>query len=159
MADETTFLFIDTNSFLQVRDLKDIPWKELIPGVDIIDVMVAPRVIEELDNHKNSANQRRRDRARLALQLIEKASLEPGLALVMRAKPILVRLVISTAPRFDWNAHPNLDPAKPDDQLVAEALSFGRGASVFSHDTGPRIRARVAGIGSLHAQAGMASAS
>jgi len=48
MADETRFLFIDTNSFLQVRDLKDVPWKELFQGVDVVDVMVAPRVIEEL---------------------------------------------------------------------------------------------------------------
>ena len=147
MADETRVLFIDTNGFLQVRDLKDIPWNELFPRVKGIDVMVAPRVIEELDKHKNSTNQRRRDRARLALQLIEKASLERDLAFVMREMPIRVRLVISTAPRFDWNAHPDLDPAKPDDQLLAEALSFGRGASIFSHDTGPRIRARVAGIG------------
>jgi hypothetical protein len=37
-------------------------------------------------------------------------------------------------------------PAKPDDQLVAEALSFGKGAEVFSHDSGPRIRARIAGL-------------
>lgn len=152
MADETSVLFIDTNGFLQVRDLKDIPWSELFAGVKGIDVMVAPRVIEELDKHKNSANQRRRDRARLALQLIEKASLEHGLALAIRDIPIRVRLVISTAPRFDWNAHPYLDPAKPDDQLVAEALSFGRGASIFSHDAGPRIRARIAGIGAYAPQ-------
>jgi hypothetical protein len=57
-----------------------------------------------------------------------------------------VRIVISTAPRFDWAAHPNLDPARPDDQLVAEALAFGHSAGVFSHDAGPRIRARIAKI-------------
>jgi hypothetical protein len=146
MAGETKILFTDTNAFLQVRDLKDIPWKDLFPGVKAVDVMVAPRVIEELDKHKTSTNQRRRNRARLALQLIEKASLEPGFALVLKDKPVRVRIVVSTAPRFDWEAYPNLDPAKPDDQLVAEALSFGNGAEVFSHDSGPRIRARIAKI-------------
>jgi hypothetical protein len=146
MVDKTKILFTDTNGFLQVRDLKDIAWKDLFPGVQAVDVMVAPRVIEELDKHKTTTNQRRRDRARLALQVIEKASLEPDHALVLKDKPVRVRIVISNAPRFDWTAHPHLDPAKPDDQLVAEALSFGNGAEVFSHDAGPRIRARIAKI-------------
>src|ERR1700694_2150152 len=146
MASDTKILFTDTNGFLQVRDLKDIPWADLFPGVRSIDVMVAPRVIEELDKHKTSTNQRRRDRARHALRLIEKASLEPDLALVIKDAPIRVRVVVSPAPRLNWTAHPNLDPSKPDDQLVAEAISFGNGAAVFSHDSGPRIRARVAKI-------------
>jgi hypothetical protein len=139
MAGETKILFTDTNGFLQVRDLKDIPWKDLFPSVKAVDVMVAPSVIDELDKHKNGTNQRRRDRARLALQVIERASREPDLALVIRDDPIRVRIVISSAPRFDWAKHPNLDSANPDDQLVAEALSFGNEAAVFSHDTGPRI--------------------
>ena len=139
MDDETKILFTDTNGFLQVRDLKDIPWKALFPHVNAVDVMVAPRVIEELDKHKTSTNQRLRDRSRLALQIIEKASREPDLALELRDGPVRVRIVISTAPRFDWTMHSNLDPAKPDDQLVAEALSFGNGAAIFSHDAGPEF--------------------
>jgi hypothetical protein len=146
MADETKILFTDTNGFLQVRDLKDIPWRDLFPGVKAVDVMVAKSVIRELDNHKTGTNQRRRDRARLALQAIDAASLGPDFALVIRDNPIRVRIVISTAPRFNWAEHPNLDPSNPDDQLVAEALSFGNGAALFSHDSGPRIRARIAGI-------------
>jgi hypothetical protein len=146
MDGTTKILFTDTNGFLQVKDLKDLPWADLFPGVRAVDVMVAPRVIEELDKHKTSTNQRRRDRARIALRLIEMASGEPGLALVLKDRPVSVRIVISAARRFDWAAHPNLDPAKPDDQLVAEAISFGNGAAIFSHDTGPRIRARIAGI-------------
>jgi hypothetical protein len=146
MSDQSKILFIDTNGFIQVRDLKDVPWNDLFPGLGAVDVMVAPRVIEELDKHKVSTNQRLRNRARLALQLIDKASLEPDFALVLRERPIRVRLAISNAPRLDWAAHPNLDPAKPDDQLVAEALSFGNGAAVLSHDAGPRIRARIARV-------------
>jgi hypothetical protein len=146
MGDQTKTLFTDTNGFLQVRDLKDIPWTDLFPDVKAVDVMVAPSVIVELDKHKTGTNQRRRDRARLALNLIDKASLEPDLALVLKHEPVRVRIVISTTPHFDWMAHPNLDPANPDDQLVAEALSFGNGAAVLSHDTGPRIRARIAKI-------------
>jgi hypothetical protein len=139
-------LFTDTNGFLQVRDLKDIPWQDLFPGIKAVDVMVAPSVIAELDKHKSGTNQRRRDRARLALQVIEKASSEPDLALVIRDHPIRVRIVISRAPRFNWAEHPDLDSANPDDQLVAQALSFGNRAAIFSHDTGPLIRARIASV-------------
>jgi hypothetical protein len=143
MASDIKILFIDTNAFLQVRDLKDLPWRDLFPKVRAIDLMIAHCVIEELDQHKTATNQRRRDRARAALKLIEQASsCEPDLALVLKDNPVRVRIVISRAPSFDWAAHPNLDPANPDDQLIGEAASFGAGAEVFSQDTGPRIRAR-----------------
>jgi hypothetical protein len=143
MTSDARILFIDTNVFLQVRDLKDLPWRDLFPGVRVVDLMAAPIVIEELDKHKTGTNKRRRNRARAALNLIEEASsCEPDLALVLKDNPVRVRIVISRAPRFDWAAHPNLDPANPDDQLVAEAVSFGVAAEIFSHDTGPRIRAR-----------------
>jgi PIN domain len=153
MDNGTKALFIDTNGFIQVRDLKDIPWRNLFPGVKAVDVMIAQSVIRELDRHKNSTNQRRRDRARLALQVIDSASRTPDLAVVLRDGPIRVRLVISTVPRLDWSSHPNLDPINPDDQLVAEALSFGNSAAVFSHDTGPRIRARIVGINAFEPDA------
>jgi hypothetical protein len=146
MASDTKILFTDTNAFLQVRDLKDLPWRDLFPGVQAIDVMVAACVIEELDKHKTGTNQRRRDRARLALSLIEKASRESDLTLVLKDKPVRVRIVIARAPPFNWAAHPSLDPSRPDDRLVAEAISFGNGAMAFSHDTGPRIRARIANV-------------
>jgi predicted ribonuclease YlaK len=108
--------------------------------------MVAPCVIEELDGFKTGSNQRRRDRARLALNHIEKASRETGLALVVREAPVRVRIVISAAAGLDWGSYPNLDGTRPDDRLVAEALAFGEGAVIFSHDTGPRIRARIVGL-------------
>jgi PIN domain len=148
MSAQSKILFVDTNAFLQMRDLKDIPWNDLFPGVQTVDLMIAPRVIEELDKHKAGTNQRRRDRARAALQLIDKAPLTPDFALVLKSNPVRLRLVISTADRLNWSAYPSLDPAKPDDQLVAEALSFGNDACVFSHDTGPRIRARMMSISS-----------
>jgi len=146
MSSTTKTIFTDTNGFIQVRDLKDIPWRELFPGVDAVDVMVASCVIEELDEFKTGSNQRRRDRARLALSLIERASLQDGLALTIRESPVHVRIVIYTAPELDWSKYPSLDPASADDRLVAAALSFGNGSVVFSHDTGPRIRARIAGV-------------
>jgi hypothetical protein len=146
MTSSTKVLFVDTNAFIQVSDLKDRPWRDLFPGVTAVDLMVVDAVIGELDEHKISTNERRRTLARLALQLIDKASLEPERALVLKDAPVRVRLVISNNARVDWSVYPNLDPTNPDHQLVAEALSSNCGAAVFSHDTGPLIRARIAGI-------------
>ncbi|HEX3876421.1 MAG TPA: PIN domain-containing protein [Bryobacteraceae bacterium] len=142
----TQVLFIDTNAFLQLRDLQDIPWRDLFPAVKEIDLMIAPRVIEELDKFKVSTNERLRIRARKALKQIEAAAKEPDLGLTIRTDPLLIRIVIFPGSRFDWSRAPMLDPAKPDDQLVAEAIAFGNDAVVFSHDTGPRIRALIAKI-------------
>src|SRR5438477_9149272 len=99
MASHTKILFADTNAFLQLRDLKDLPWRDLFPEAKAVDLMVAPCVIEELDEHKTSTNKRRRDRARAALKRIEEASsCEPDLALVLKDSSVRVRIVISRAP-------------------------------------------------------------
>ena len=146
MASKIIELFIDTNALIHLRDLKDLPWRDIFPDVDRIDIIVASRVIEELDKLKNWNNGRKRDRARLALRLIKSASKADNLTLVIRDKPIEIRIVISIAPPPDWSKTPRLDPLKPDDQLVAEAVSYGNGAVLFSYDTGPRIRAPLADI-------------
>lgn len=149
MIPSTITLFVDTNGFLQLRDLKDLPWHVVFPKAARINIMIASRVIEELDDFKTGNNGRKRDRARLALKLIEEASKADGLSLTLRSDPIEIRIVIASGPPLDWSQMPKLDSAKPDDQLVAEAVAYGNGAAVFSHDTGPRIRARIANIEAL----------
>lgn len=131
---------------MHLRDLKDLPWTEIFPGASRIDIIVASRVIEELDKLKNWNNGRKRDRARLALKLIESASKSDNLSLSLRTAPFEIRIVISNAPPPDWSKTPRLDPSKADDQLVAETVAYGNGAVLFSYDTGPRIRARLANI-------------
>jgi hypothetical protein len=146
MPGEHVILFIDTNAFLQMRDLKDIPWREQFPGAKTLDLMVAPRIVDELDEHKTSTNERRRNRARSAIKLIVEAARAKEHALTIRSEPVEVRLVVYPGGKFDWDAYPILDPTSTDDQLVAAALAFGNGALVFSHDAGPRIRALLSGI-------------
>ncbi|HZL30718.1 MAG TPA: PIN domain-containing protein [Pseudolabrys sp.] len=146
MASELVEIFIDTNAFIQLRDLKDLPWRDIFPDVKQVNLIVASRVIEELDKFKNSTNNRKRDRSRLALKLIESASKGDGYSLLVRSTPIEIRIVISNAPPPDWSKMLRLDRSKPDDQLVAEAVTYGNEAVLFSYDTGPRIRARLANI-------------
>jgi hypothetical protein len=146
---ECVTFFIDTNGFIQLRDLKDIPWRQLFPGVKIVRIVVARVVIEELDRHKTSTKDRARNRARAALKLISEASKAPGRVLVLKEKPARVTLEIAPRAKLDWDWLAALDPSKPDDRLVAEAITFGNDAAIFSHDSGPRLTADDIGLRSF----------
>ncbi len=58
MASEFIELLADTNAFIQLRDLKDLPWCAVFPNAKRIDIIIASQVIEELDKLKNSNNGR-----------------------------------------------------------------------------------------------------
>ncbi|MCW3849618.1 PIN domain-containing protein, partial [Sphingomonas sp. LB-2] len=144
MVDATISLFVDTNSFLQMKDFNQVAWRELFPQADSIKLFVCNVVIAELDKHKTSTNQRRRNRARKSLSLIEEAAAAPDMTLSVGADKPKVDLAIWRG-RPIWLDFPDLDPANPDDYLVAAAATEVHGI-VLSHDTGPRIRARIAGV-------------
>lgn len=148
---QPTVVYVDTNCFIHLRDLKDLPWKEVFREAEAIEIVVAPVVIDELDRFKMDRDGRRRDRSRLALRTIEAASAAPGLIAPLRESPLPVSLRISTGHGFDWSAYPSLDPTRADDQLVASALADRSEprASLLSFDTGPLIRARIAGLNAV----------
>lgn len=116
------WIFVDTNCFIHLRDLKDLPWGALFSDARWIDIVVAPIVIEELDRFKDDRNGRRRDRARSALNLIEAASTQSGFRLLLKETPIKISLRIANQPRVDWGNLPLLDSARSDDQLVASVI-------------------------------------
>lgn len=144
MTDKNVALFVDTNSFLQMKDFNQIAWPALFPEADTITLYVCSAVITELDKQKVSTNQRRRNRARNALRQIEGAAGSPEMKLVVRDAAPKVHLVIWQG-KPDWSDFPDLDPNSTDDYLVAAAATMPNGV-VLSHDTGPRIRARIAGV-------------
>jgi hypothetical protein len=147
-------VFIDTNVFLQLRDLKDLTWREVFKKADEIEVYVVPVVIDELDQKKTSQKRRLRDRARAALELIDRASDADDHRLVLRPRAPRVMLCLARAPRPRWDDLPLLDPSRPDDQLVAAAVAEFSGAflpsirlqnenvALLTCDRGPRIRAK-----------------
>jgi hypothetical protein len=144
--DDLVRLFVDTNVFIQLSDLKDLPWNGLFPMAKRIDILVSRTVIDELERHKNGTNDRRRNRARRALKLIKDASAATNFRLELPCNSIALWLVIANGPRPDWEALSMLDRQEPDDRLVAEAVAFGNGAFLLSHDSGPLIRARLVGL-------------
>lgn len=138
-------LYIDTNCFLQMKDFNQIAWRALLPNADSVTLYVCHAVIAELDKHKGSTNSRRRDRARRALKQIEEAATSPDMRLPIRPKSPKVDLAIWKGKPV-WTDFPDLDPASADDYLVAAAATDLGDGIVLSHDTGPRIRAKMAGI-------------
>lgn len=147
---EAVAVAIDCNCFLQLRDLQDLPWRELLPGVKRVDVMVMPSVVAELDQKKVDSKDRVRNRARAALQKIDAASEHDPMQLQLRDAPVQINLCLPDAPPTDWSLHPRLDPSRADDRLVAQALDALTSIPkiLLSHDSGPRVTARRCGLAS-----------
>lgn len=145
-------VFIDTNCFLHLRDLKDLPWGDVLQGVTELEILIAPIVIDELDRLKVEKGGRIRDRSRAALDLIASATLHQPMQIVLREAPLHIRLVISEAHPIDWASHPRLDSNRPDDHLIAATLTEpGPTPLLLTFDTGPFIRARTIGLAAIRA--------
>ncbi len=144
MTDSAVSVFIDTNCFIQLRDLKDLPWQDMFPGSPSIEIVITPIIVDELDRMKNDGRERLRTRSRAALKLIELASDAPDMRLLLRDAPVLLTMRVVGGIQFDWAAYPQLDHSSNDDRLVASALAFPAAgqAALVSYDTGPLIRAR-----------------
>lgn len=141
-------VIVDCNCFLQVRDLKDVAWRDLFPGVRRVEIMVTPSVITELDKKKVDGKDRIRNRARAANRLIDAASEADPMRSVLREDGMTVALNLPDIPPTDWGRHGGLDPTRPDDQLVAQALDLVTDLpkALLSHDSGPRLAARRSGL-------------
>ena len=141
MTNSTTRVFIDTNCFIHLRDLKDLPWQEIFDSSQSVQIMIASTVIAELDSFKFGKDRRKRNRARSALELIERASSKRDGILLKKDRSIEIRICVLPNTIVDWSELPGLDKAKPDHQLLANAISDGD-AALLTHDTGLRIAAR-----------------
>ncbi|SMH42432.1 hypothetical protein [Mesorhizobium australicum] len=137
-------LYLDANAFVQLRDLKDIPWRSAFPGVSSVRLIVIPAIVKELETMKIGQQDRLRNRSRTALKLIDEATRNNPMSLVLRQSNPEIVLVVERSRQVDWSAFPDLTPHKTDDLLVATALSDS-GSIVFTHDRTPRINARYYG--------------
>jgi len=145
---EAIAVIVDCNCFLQLRDLKDLPWNELFPSVKRVEIMVTPSVVAELDKKKVDHKERIRNRARAAFKLLDAASESEPMRLVLREGPTVVALNLPEIAPTDWTRHPRLDPTRPDDALVAQAidLAIDLPKTLVSHDSGPRLTVRRLGL-------------
>ena len=134
-----TDIFVDTNFLFHGKWIEEIPWGDLFPTSP--RVFVARIVQSELDKHKSMGSSRRADRARRVLKL-----LRPIIDAEAESVPIgTAEIRLAAIGRIPWDEFPDLDPSKPDDQLVAEALLHRKGhpdTLVLTNDGGPIMTAR-----------------
>lgn len=147
-ATDAIAVIVDCNCFLQLCDLKDLAWRELFPSVKRVEIMVTPSVVAELDKKKVDPKDRIRNRARAAIKLLDEASEADPMCVVLREGPLVVALNLPEIAPTDWAKHPRLDPSRPDDALVAQAvdLTTDLPKTLLSHDGGPRLTARRLGL-------------
>jgi hypothetical protein len=62
-------LFLDSNLFLQCRELHELPWNEIAPDEKEILLAISRPVQREIDKLKHDGNDRRAKRARKANSL------------------------------------------------------------------------------------------
>ncbi|SCB40621.1 PIN domain-containing protein [Rhizobium hainanense] len=139
-------IFIDANIFIEMKDLGTLEWQAIFPGLKELRIVVSMHVIKELDKLKNDRNERRRKRARAALQLID--GIPNADASVLREQPYIITLEIDFPLRHRWSEYHLLDENDPDDRLVAHLIEDGK-AALISDDSGPRIKASRYGINSI----------
>lgn len=143
-------LFLDTNIFLQCRDLKDLPWNEVADG-DYLQLLI-PRVVEEeIDKQKSEGNTRRGKRARNASALFREIVLSEEPAYVLRASNPRVEI---SFPDIDLSGSQNidLDLTRPDNRIINEVYIYksktpDTTVELLTNDTYPIRMCKKLGIG------------
>lgn len=116
------YVLPDTNLFLHARALQELTWDQLAPKRDI--VILVPRTVQkEISKFKSDGNSRRAKRARAATTLLLQAAQAPGHAITIRDHHPRITLQLPARSR-PTVAPDDLDLANPDDQIMADVISF-----------------------------------
>jgi hypothetical protein len=123
-ATKPLVLFVDTNVFIQCKDLSELPWNEISKGSDV--VILVPRAVQiEIDNLKQDGRSRRMKRARKASSLFRSViASSPCIAEIREATP---RVELTFAPAelsAGDEARRDNDSMTPDNKIAREALSY-----------------------------------
>ena len=137
------FAFIDTNVLLHYRFFREVNWpKEL--RADRVTLVLAPVVVEELDNRKWAGTRRDRERARKVLKALKE--------LPLSTTPVELRsgvevVALDEEPTDALFARHRLQSRVSDDRLLASVLAFreAQGPAVnirlLTADTGLSVKA------------------
>lgn len=136
-------IFPDAMVFLQYQPVEQIPWTDLFACERVV-LALAQSVVTELDRHKDHGTKRLRDRARRALNVIQRGTEgqnpRPGVAIHFCAN----------APDIDLRSH-GLDRERNDDQLIAAVLDYTArnpqaDVALVTHDVTPALKAKQLGL-------------
>lgn len=143
-------LFLDTNIFLQCRELKQLPWEEIAEGENLLLLIPRP-VQEEIDKLKQDGNSRRAQRSRKASSFMRALVLsENSIALIRDADP---KIEVTFTPLLDPKRRlvPILDLTKTDDRIIEEVIAYSEehpdvDVALLTHDTNPLLTAKRCGL-------------
>lgn len=148
---ENLYLFVDTNLFIQCRDLSELDWSEW-KDFSEVHLIVSLPVQREIDRQKTRGNDRVGQRARNTYSSLfrEIATGEKEYQLVNMVEP-QVRLFLESPSRPDRELASSLDYSRPDDEIVGCLSRFAKEHAHFdvrllTHDTGPMMTARGLGL-------------
>lgn len=143
-------VFVDTNFFLQCKDMKNLSWKEFFQDDEIV-IKVPSAVLDEIDRHKQDGNNRRSKRARKASSYFRTVILNGESKTIIKKTDPLV--VLSLPPHSDSgiDSQYNLDLSRPDNQIIAEILNYKssnqhENVVFLTHDTNPILTAKHCGL-------------
>ncbi|AXO16505.1 PIN domain-containing protein [Thalassospira indica] len=144
LAGHVTFI-VDTNLFLECRNLSDIPWHEL--GFASIDLLVTPTVQQEIDAHKKNRNGRTYKKALAAAKQNRELAISGAEFLVIQEEMPRVLLKLMPSSGIDPDLAPELDRKMNDNVIILGMLQFCRenaeaDVRLLTHDTGPMVTAR-----------------
>lgn len=144
-------VFLDTNLFLQCRDIKDLPWAEVFEKEDLL--LLVPRVVqEEIDRQKSEGNTRRGRRARKISAFFRDIILSPQSSIVVtKGSPDITVEFACTPPPVPTEEISLLDFGHPDDRIVYEVWRYKNDhpkaeVSLLTHDTSPMLTCKKLGI-------------
>lgn len=143
---EPLIAFLDANIVLEGKSLVELPWEE-IEATGAIQVLIVPRVMEEIDNKKRDG--RLGPHARAFNRLIGESVIQ-GSPVVLRESNPRVELEMAACSRIPWASYDELDPDDGDSRIVAEAINVRDVDSnrrvLISHDIKPLAYARGRGL-------------
>lgn len=135
-------IFLDTNVFLQCRDIKDLPWQEICEDAELL--LLIPRTVqEEIDRQKCEGNTRRGKRARKTAAFFREIILDPNSSVVIKKGCPTVLVEFAATPPSE-NKPDFLDLTHPDDRIVYEVWHYKTEhpqskIGLLTHDTSPML--------------------
>lgn len=143
-------LFLDTNVFMQCRDLKELPWSDIANKDDIL--LLIPQAVEkEIDKQKGEGGSRRGKRARAISSLFKKIISNGETRFVIKEANPTIEIAFSEIHPLKVEPTDFLDQNRPDDLIIAEVLQYKRSnpehtVYFLTHDSYPMRTCQRLGI-------------
>ncbi len=142
-----TTLFVDTNLFLQCKDIKSLKWEPLFPNSKL-KILIPRAVQKEIDNFKGQGNTRRSKKAKAASTFFKEILNSPN------GLDITSEVNISFPSRRELASterEPSLDSNKNDDSIIQDILSYQKiyaneSVCLLTNDSGLMVTAKEYGI-------------